>query len=298
MNIILSIEGGIGKSIMATAVCEAIKKQYPKDDLIVLTAYTEVFLCNPNVYKCLNINNLQYFYRDFIEGKDVKLFLHNPYSETKFITREEHLLETWCEMFGINYNGEMPKLYLTEREENFYSQMFNSDKPIMVMQTNGGAHNQNVKYSWTRDIPYSVAQYVVNTFKEEYNIFHIRREDQIGLENTIPVHADFRALAVLIKMSSKRLLIDSFAQHTAQALGLDSIVTWVGNTPSQFGYDNNTNIIANEENEIAELKNSVFSKYQINGDLLEFPFKSENDIFNVEDIIEALREVKLSVLED
>jgi hypothetical protein len=99
-------------------------------------------------------------------------------------------------------------------------------------------------------------------------------------------------------MSSKRLLIDSFAQHTAQALGLDSIVTWVGNTPSQFGYDNNTNIIANEENEIAELKNSVFSKYQINGDLLEFPFKSENDIFNVEDIIEALREVKLSVLED
>ena len=297
MNIIFSIEGGIGKSIMATAVCKAIKKQYPKDNLIVLTAYTEVFLCNPYVYKCLNINNLEYFYRDFIEGKSVKAFLHNPYNETNFIMREEHLLKTWCKMFDIEYNGEMPQLYLTEREERFYSKMFASDKPIMVMQTNGGAGNQNVKYAWSRDIPYNVAQRVANEFCNEYSIFHIRRDDQITLQNTIPVQADFRALAVLINMSSKRLLIDSFAQHTAKALGKNSVVTWIGNVPKQFGYENNINIIAKEENGSAELKNAVFSKYQINGDLLDFPFKSEEDIFDVEDIIKALREVELSVID-
>ena len=288
MNIILSIEGGIGKSIMATAVCEAIKKQYPNDDLIVLTAYTEVFTCNPNVHKCLNINGLQYFYKDFIEGKEVKAFLHNPYNETNFIMRNEHLLETWCAMFGIKYNGEMPRLYLTERELSFYSKMFVSDKPIMVMHTNGGAHNQEVKYSWSRDIPYKVAQEVANEFANDYSIFHIRREDQIALQNTIPVQADFRALAVLIQMSEKRMLIDSFAQHTAKALDKDSVVAWIGNTPNQFGYDNNINILANEETAIAELKNSIFSKYQINGNLLEFPYKSENDIFDSEIFINAL----------
>ena len=30
MKIIFQIDGGIGKSIAATAVCKAIKKQYPK----------------------------------------------------------------------------------------------------------------------------------------------------------------------------------------------------------------------------------------------------------------------------
>jgi hypothetical protein len=58
MNIIFKIEGGIGKSIMATAVCEAIKNKRKKDTLIVVTAYPEVFLCNPHVDKCFSYHQL------------------------------------------------------------------------------------------------------------------------------------------------------------------------------------------------------------------------------------------------
>jgi hypothetical protein len=288
-NIIFNIEGGIGKSIMATAVCEAIKNQYPKDKLIVLTAYPEVFICNPHVDKCYNHNQLSYFYSEFIEEGNFKAFMHNPYLETNFLKRKEHLLETWCNMFDIEYKGEQPKMYLTQREIDFYSRQFNSDKPIFVLQTNGGAANQEIKYSWARDIPVGVAQKVVNEFKEEYNIFHIRRNDQIGLDGTIPVEANFRALVGLIGISSKRLLIDSFAQHTAKALGLDSVVCWIANTPQQFGYENNINIVANEETKKPELKNSFLSKYNIVGSLTEFPYNNESEIFDVERIIEALR---------
>jgi hypothetical protein len=197
-NIIFNIEGGIGKSIMGTAVCEAIKNQYPNDRLIVITAYPEVFLCNPHVEKCFNFNQLAYFYKEFIEEGNFQAFMHNPYLETSFIQRTEHLLETWCSMFGIKYNNEQPRLYLTQREIDFYSLQFRSDKPIFILQTNGGAGNQEIKYSWSRDIPVSVAQTVVNEFKDEYNILHIRRNDQIHLENTTPIHADFRALFGLI----------------------------------------------------------------------------------------------------
>jgi hypothetical protein len=292
MNIVFNIEGGLGKSIMATAVCEAIKKNYPKDNLIVLSSYPEVFICNPNVDKCFNHNNLNYFYKDFIDGKDVKMMLHNPYNETTFINQSEHLIETWCSMFDIPFDNEQPKIYLTEREIKFYSNSFNSDKPIFVLQTNGGGINQEMKYSWARDMPYELAQNIVNEFSEEYNIFHIRRENQLSLNNTIPVTADFRALAVLIKMSSKRLFIDSFGQHTAKGLGLNSVVTWVANKPSQFGYDNNINIEPNAETVSPELKGSVFSKYQIDGNLIEFPYNSESEIFNLEEIINAIREVE------
>lgn len=292
MNIIFNIEGGLGKSIMATAVCEAIKKKYPKDNLIVLTSYPEVFICNPNVDKCFNHNNLNYFYKDYIDGKKVKMMLHNPYNETNYIKQSEHLIETWCSMFDIPFNNEEPKIYLTEREIKFYSNSFNSDKPIFVLQTNGGGFNQEIKYSWARDLPYDLAQNIVNEFSGHYNVFHIRRENQFQLQNTIPVTADFRALAVLIKISEKRLLIDSFAQHTAKALGLNSVVTWVANKPSQFGYENNINIVAKPETIVPELKGSVFNKYQIDGNLIEFPYNSESEIFDLEEIINAICEVE------
>jgi len=290
-NIIFQIDGGIGKSVMATAICEAIKKQHPQDTLIVITGYPEVFLCNPHVDKCFNHANLQYFYKDYIDNKDVKTFLHNPYLESNFIMRKEHLLKTWCEMFNIEYNGEQPKLYLTDREINYYAKQFTSDKPIFALQTNGGGGNQPIKYSWARDIPNNVVEEVIKEYSKEYNILHIRREDQISFENTIPIQADFRALVVLIKLSKKRLFMDSFAQHTSKALDLSSVVLWIANTPKQFGYDTHKNIVAQEENATPELRHSIFSKYNIGGDLLEFPYEREEDIFNVDEVLEALKTI-------
>jgi FkbM family methyltransferase len=288
MKIIFQIDGGIGKSIAGTAVCKAIKTQFPKDKLYVITGYPEVFLCNPNVDKVFNFINLTYFYQDHIEGQKVKTFLHNPYLETDFINLNGHLIKVWCEMFGIKYNGEQPELFINNRERDFFGKNFGSDKPIMLLQTNGGAPNQPNKYSWTRDLPMATAQQVVNAFAPHYNIVHIRREDQLGLQNTTPLQADFRAVATLISMSSKRLFIDSFCQHAAAALNMPSVVCWIGNTPTQFGYDIHTNIIASEPTIKPELRHSVFSKYNISGQPTEFPYNHEGEIFNASQIIEAL----------
>jgi hypothetical protein len=241
------------------------------------------------VDRCYNHQQISYFYNNYVEDGNFIAMFHNPYLETNYIARKEHLIETWCSMFDIKYNNEQPRLYLTKREIDFYSRQFVSDKPIFVMQTNGGASNQEIKYSWTRDIPLSIAQQVVNEFKEEFNIFHIRRQDQLALENTIPVDANFRTLFGLIQLSHKRLFIDSFAQHSAKALGLDSVVCWVANSPQQFGYENNINVLANEETVKPELKNAFLSKYNIVGDLIDFPYNSEMEIFNVESIIEELK---------
>ena len=69
-----------------------------------------MFLCNPNVDKTFNFNNLNYFYSDHIAGHTVKMMLHNPYVETDFITENGHLIKVWCKMFGVTYNGEQPEL--------------------------------------------------------------------------------------------------------------------------------------------------------------------------------------------
>jgi hypothetical protein len=290
MNIIFQINGGIGKCVMATAVCEAIKKKYPDSKLIVVSGYADVFLNNPHVYRSYQYGGISYFYSEYIDGKDYKIFAHDPYVQTEYVEQKEHLIKTWCEMYDVPYNGEQPKIYLTGREVKFFENKFTSDRPILLLQTNGGAQTEH-KYSWARDIPSSVAIKVIDHFKLEYNVVHIRRDDQNQFEGTFGVSDSFRALCVLVSMSSKRLLIDSFAQHVAASMSLPSTVCWVANSPKVFGYTMHNNILANPFTTKPELRNSYFGKFNISGDLLEFPYNHEDEIFNVDQIIKSIEQL-------
>jgi hypothetical protein len=288
MNIIFTIQGGLGKSIMATAVCQAIKKKYPNDNLIVVTGFPEVFTNLNFVDRVFGFGEEFYFYSKYIENQEVKIFAIDPYNVLENILGQEHLIETWLKLYGLEYDGEMPTITLNAREQLFYSNKYPSDKPIMVIQTHGGAQQQESKYSWARDIPIPIAQGVINEFNKDYNIFHIRREDQISFENTIPITDNFKAIASVIARSQKRLFMDSFAQHTATCLGLKSTVLWIVNKPSVFGYPMHDNIQANGETTKPDLRNSFLQKYLITGALQEFPYNDETEIFDLDRVIESI----------
>ena len=129
-NIIFAIEGGLGKSIMATAVLKAIKAQYKKANILVSTAYPDVFINNPNVNKIITSANNSGIYRDYVQNKDAKVFISDPYSTSDYITESKHLIEIWCDMFGIKYNGEMPELFLSKAEKQYFEPFYRLDKPI------------------------------------------------------------------------------------------------------------------------------------------------------------------------
>jgi len=288
MNIIFTINGGLGKSVAATAVCKAIKNNYPDSKLIVISGYPEVFQNNKVVDFAYAFGQEQYFYTKYIQGQEVKIFANEPYLVTEHILCKEHLIETWCKMFGIQYNGELPEVSINEREFQFFRNKYASDKPIMVIQTNGGAPNQDVKYSWSRDIPSHIVNSVIEEYSAKYNIFHIRREDQPQYNKTIPVHDSFKGIAVLLALSRKRLLIDSFCQHTAAALQQRSTTLWVVNSPKVFGYKIHDNILPNPENNTPDLRFSFYNKYSIIGAPNEFPYQSERDIFNIDTIMTSI----------
>ena len=293
MNIIFSINGGIGKCILATSVCEAIKVEHPDSQLIVMSGYPEVFLDNPFVDRSFAFGQAQYFYQDFIENKEFKVLAHDPYLETAYLKQDEHLSKTWAEMFNIKAPKDVtPKIYITEREKTFFASKFISETPILLIQTNGGAQGQELKYSWARDIPTSVVQVVIEEFKNTHNIVHMKREDQIGYEFTTPVSDNFRALCVLMAMSEKRLLMDSFGQHAAAALNKPSTVLWIANTPVVFGYDIHDNILANPFTKKPELRHAYFQKFDIAGNLLEFPYHNESEMFNVDKVIASIKNQK------
>jgi len=288
MNIIFTIQGGLGKSIIATAVCKAIKKKYQEATLIVVTGYPEVFTNLHFVDLVFGFGEESYFYSKYIDNKEVLIFNSDPYSYNAHILNQEHIIKTWCNSFGLQYDGESVEISINNRELGFYSNKYASDKPIMVIQTNGGAQQQEAKYSWARDIPNSITQQVINEFHNEYKIYHIKREDQFTFENTTPLIDKFKAVASVIFLSQKRLFMDSFAQHTAASLSKKSSVLWIVNKPEVFGYDGHINIKANPETIKPDLRNSFLHKYNITGALNEFPYRDEKEIFNIDQIIESI----------
>jgi hypothetical protein len=288
MNVIFQINGGIGKVVASTAVCKSIKAKYPDCKLIVVSGYPDVFLNNPNVDRAFAFGQQQYFYQEYIQNQEFIVLAHDPYLDTTHLMQDEHLIETWCRLYDLPFIQKQGELFLSQREIDFFSNKYTTDKPIFLLQTNGGADSA-LKYSWARDMPTCVVSDVIQQFRHEYNMVHIRRDDQINYEHTIGISDTFRSLVVLISLSTKRLLMDSFAQHVAATLNLPSVVLWVVNSPKVFGYDVHTNIVANPETKQSDIRAAYLSKYNIGGELVEFPYNNENEIFDIAKIVEALK---------
>jgi hypothetical protein len=183
----------------------------------------------------------------------------------------------------------MPELFLLKAEKEYFEPFYRLDKPIFAIQPNGGAINQPLKYSWTRDIPSPIVEQVIERYKDDYAILHIKREDQIIYPNTLQALDSFRSIAILLSLSQKRLLIDSSAMHIATALNLKSTVAWVGTNPKVFGYDMHTNIIANKPTREVAIDHSGYQKYLLFQDISTIPYNDLNDVFDKNLIINSLK---------
>jgi hypothetical protein len=289
MNIIFDISGGLGKNILSTAVLKAIKTQHPKAKVIVLTSYPDVFIGNPNVNKVIQHGTVAAIYKDYIENKEAKVFITDPYTTSDYLTESKHLIEIWCNLFGIAYNGELPELFISKTEVEYFAPFYQLEKPIMTIQPNGGPIDQPLKYSWVRDIPTPVINDVIQHYKKDYTIVHIKREDQIIYPDTVGALDSFRSIAVLLSLSQRRLLIDSSAMHIATALNLPSLVCWIGTNPKVFGYDMHGNIEANAPDKELNFENQYLQRMPLFEDISRCPYTELSNIFNSEDIIKALK---------
>ena len=285
--VIFFLQGGIGKHIAATAVAENISKNFPDRKLIVICPYPEAFLNNPNVYRIYRSNSVQYFYEDFIKDKDVIFLGNEVYQSDQYVVQKKHLVEAWCNMFGLQYTGENPKLFLNFAEVMDAAKKYNRNKPLLLLQTNGGGNEGN-SYNWARDLPEFLVKSIIDKLKDKYHIYHVARNDQISFENTEKVNTHFRELFCLISLSQKRLFIDSFAQHASASLSLPSTVCWIGTSPDILGYNIHNNIIAKDQSKIFT--------HNIDGIVMEkefagLPHQCEYNIleaFNTEEILSTL----------
>ena len=289
MNVIFQIEGGLGKSIMATAMVKVIKKRYKNANIIVVTAYPDVFLNNPDVFEVHHINQINGLYLKLIKDQKCKIFTEDPYRNSDFITEQPiHLFKTWCKIYGLNYNNEQPQIYLTQPEIDYFSPFYKTDKPILAIQPHGGPEGLGYQYSWTRDIPSTSVNEIIEHYKNDYTIIHIKRPDQIVYENTLQALDGFRSIAILLQIADKRLLIDSFGQHLSTALNKKSTVCWISTKPEIFGYKNNINVKSNYFTKEPNLVSAVYNPFNLAQDISSIPYNNLNEVFDTNKIIESI----------
>ena len=125
-----------------------------------------------------------------------------------------------------------------------------------------------------------------------YTIIHIKRPDQIVYPGTLQAQDGFRSIAILLQISDKRLLIDSFAQHMAIALDLKSTVCWVSTKPEVFGYKNNDNIKSQPFTKEPDLSNSIYNPFNLTQDISSIPYNDLKEVFDLNKIINSINSQK------
>lgn len=295
---IFHVQGGLGKHIAAIAVAKCIKNNHPSRKLIVVSVYTDIFMNLPFVDRVYQLGNTSYFYQNYIENKDSLIFHNEPYFTTDHIHKKLPLIQTWCKMYDLEYHGEMPELIFNSLQKKISKDIWVKDKkPTMVIHTNGGLISADAKpYMWARDMPFDIAQQIVDKYHKEYTIYQVTKINSSKLMNATPIQFDeetqlstMEFLSIIIH-SDKRILIDSSLQHAAAAFKLPSVVLWNGTSPKVFGYDMHTNIETIKPHNF-KLPGSYLFDFDFNGAEHEYPFNEQEELFDIDKIFESIKTI-------
>lgn len=287
--IVWHIEGGLGKNVAATALIESLQNKYSDRKIIIVASYPDVFINHPIVYRVYKVGNTQYFYDDFIKDKDTIVFKHEPYFETNHIMKRKHLIENWCNLLGIEYTNQYPVLNFNLVQQRL-ANMWKREKPVLVIQTNGGPFNSNLIYSWTRDIPFDVALMIAEKYSKTHHIIQVCKPSSRKLPNVEVLDEQMSSMEIflLLAIADKRILIDSCLQHAAAALNVESDVFWIGTSPKNFGYVLHNNIVANPPTNVTKMIDSYLFDYSFDGVTHECPYFTIEEMFNVADVIKNI----------
>ena len=266
----------------------SLKSSDPERNIVVVSAWPQVWFNNPDVYQIYPFGQVANFYKNYIYKQDVKIYRHEPYHCEDYVLNRKHLINIWCDLIGVKWNGNGPKLYFSPLEIEYLKlkMLQNVTKPIFLLHTNGGGGNSR-PYSWYRDLPFFNSKDVVDYFKNDYHIYQIGYEGQDLIEGCHRLTLDTREILGSVLLSEKRLLIDSFSQHASVALGLKSVVCWIGNSPDVLGYGANINIKPNVEPVYDTLHSSYLEDFDIGGNPVQFPY-DRLKIFDSSEIIQNL----------
>ncbi len=252
-SVALVVEGGIGRCIAATAVVRCLAAAHPGKRLVVVTGWPDPFIGNPHVARIYRIGDPQHFFEDEVLGRRTWVAHVEPYRHPDYVNAERHLVDCWCDLLGVEYDGGTPTLFLTPGElDQGKAAMAKARRPVVLMQASGGPvpATQDLdrlievrRRMHRRNLPLNIAGQVANALMAKgYHVALVRHQNQPALAGVESVTGPLRTIFALVPFAKHLVLIDSFMQDAAAALQRPAVVCWGGTSYKRLGWDLHTNI--------------------------------------------------------
>ena len=241
------VEGGVGKCTAFTALIPKLKK---KSEVQVYTPYIDCFAGNPDVKLVLE-ETLPL--RDPRIMASDNIFYCEPY-KSNFQFGKQHLIESYCEHHGVQYDKSMlPKLYTEQHKESVDKWLkTNEIEKYIMIQFSGGQpkwnYADNVQYTNinpNRNYQPYLAQQLVNMLREEYKdttIINCVLPNEPHFMGTIRCDLHWAQIHEMLKGAETFVAIDSCLNHFSPSANKKGVVIWGSTRWTQFGYDQNINL--------------------------------------------------------
>ena len=241
------VEGGVGKCTAFTALIPQLRK---KSEVQIYTPYIDCFANNPDVK--LVLEETLPLQDSRIMASD-NIFYCEPY-KSNFQFGKQHLIESYCEHHGVQYDKSMlPKLYTEQHKESVDKWLKSNEiEKYIMIQFSGGQpkwnYADNVQYTNinpNRNYQPYLAQQLVNILKEEYKdttIINCVLPNEPHFMGTIRCDLHWAQIHEMLKGAETFVAIDSCLNHFSPSANKKGVVIWGSTRWTQFGYDQNINL--------------------------------------------------------
>lgn len=263
---VVTVEGGLGKSVMFTALMKDLSKKYEK--IYVLSPYFDVFKACPYVTDAFPMGQVSTIYQQLCLSDDCDVLWKEPYTNQKFIKKQCHLFDAWAEELGITLSDKAMNLVpCIERYTELGSvkpdtekllELINGKKFILVQFCGGQSPLSPQTSADGKPVPYNDhaeglrrnyyrGQELIDLLHAEYpdhRILHFALPNEPNYNGAEKVTAPYLVFHELARHADKVICTDSSLQHLSTGVCKDVTVIWGETRPEHFGYNCNKNICA------------------------------------------------------
>jgi len=249
---IFFIQGGAGDVLCATPTIRAFRKQFPDDQLIVVSTYHALWENNPNVDVLCKLIDPPDVYTQYCLPKEnlrfyKKHFIYDHYLDEVGLS-SSYLPQFICNVYGATYD-QGPLDYVIAPSELSQAQVFMSQftKPVVLLHICGSipSQAQPKKVHLHKDLDPKILEPLVAQYKEQFDFV------QIGLIGEPLVPGAFDALGMtmreaiaLIPHCASFIFIESLFAHAANAFQKRGVVVFCNTDMKFFGHPNSLAVFA------------------------------------------------------
>lgn len=240
--LLFEVNGDPSKDLAGTAVVANLAIKHPDRKILVTTFFPDLWLHHPSVYRVYKLGATQYFFDDYVDGKDTLVFRLDPFLTEDFIYRRKHLIEIWSELCGAPYEIKKPLIHFTAREFEATEKMTKRDKPLFFFETRA-LLNTPLFDIWKfqphiNSLPFPTVMAIVTAMqKEDFHPIHLKRPDEPVLKGVEWLNLPIRQLVCAIRLGEENLFLNSFAAQAAAALGVAAAIVSSADDWKSWGYE-------------------------------------------------------------